>query len=143
MFILTCSEIGAHGECCPGCRLKQLDMTIVYPAGLYSGPDQSMGIKAAVCCHHIHYARGLTRGWWLTQLMRRLPNRYRERDIIQLVSVVDSKDLYYKTWAKVHEGVQAREKSEPKSVRRGVSSCPSCGTLWDQTVCNACGQMGA
>jgi hypothetical protein len=143
MFILTCTEIEAQHPCCPGCLLKTDDRTMVYPAGLYSGPDQSMGIKAFVCCHHIHYARGLTRAWWLTKMMR-LNKRYTEQDIVKLVSVVDNELLYYKVWGSLHETVRARE-TTTKAVakpRTRSSNCPDCSSEWNQIVCNNCGRTG-
>jgi len=145
MFILTCSEIDAQHSCCPGCGLKPEDKTMVYPRALFgdNAPDQAMGIKAFVCCSHIHYARGLARAWWLTKMMR-LNKRYTEQDIVKLVSVVDSRDLFYKVWGSLHETVRAREKTTKTVVkpRTRNSNCPDCSSAWNQIVCNNCGRTG-
>lgn len=84
--------------------------------------------------------------------MRR-QGRYVQSDIMKLVAVADDKDLYYKTWAEVHQMVRDREVSGLKLVasnkpapdrpkRKESGKCPGCGGWWDQVVCDGCGHIG-
>jgi hypothetical protein len=72
--------------------------------------------------------------------MMRRNKRYTESDIIKLVSVVMDERLYYKTWGNLHQSVRAREINVKPRSR--PMNCPSCGSTWNQIVCDDCGQTG-
>jgi hypothetical protein len=142
-MILRCTDFNVDTECCDTCSVTPEDLTVVYPRSLTvrTAPDQSMGIKAFVCCHHIHDAKAKDRVWWLDHYLHRHLTRYTVREVNELLAAVNSPN-YWKVWGDVHSRSRDREirsivaKRQPRLI---ISACPGCGMVWNDVVCNNCG----
>ena len=145
-MVLRCSELpGLKTPCCADCRATESLKTVVYPTGptYLDKPDLGMGIRALVCCNHIHVAQRLPRNWWYERYLRD-SKRFTESEIQQALRA-SPKD-HFQVYGQIHADARLREQgkivTQPKRLvtqRTGFKKCPECGSNWHGTICDNCG----
>ncbi len=139
--VLQCSDFGPTGPCCADCRATPVLKTVVYPkSGMVKGaPDLGMGIRAHICCNHIHQAQRKTRTWWYEKYLRGT-GRFTENEIQKGLLAVDGMN-FYRVFGEIHEEARNREMKgiKIKTVLVKKTGCPKCGGDWNDVVCETCG----
>jgi hypothetical protein len=147
-MILKCSDfesLSALDLCCLECKAAPELKTTVYPrSGIVpKAPDLGMGIRAEVCCRHIHIAQKAKREWWYEKYLRGSGRLFLESEIQRALSVTYG-DKFYQVFGEIHQAARAREqgrlvKQPLKTQRTGLKKCPDCGSNWNEIVCETCG----
>lgn len=147
MFILNCDAFDAEisllksNKCCAdGCHSTR-EFIAVTPYAIDATLenrrlDWDLGIQAFVCCGRFNFVRSLSREWWVKKGVE-----------IGLWPESKVRELMHKgSWHPSLDGPRlvvsngsTNPKSKSKAVR--VAKCPTCGSSWDQVVCNSCGSV--
>jgi hypothetical protein len=134
-LVLKCSDLGVTSSCCEECIAHPSNRTPIYPVSLFGrGPDYGMGIRAEVCCNHIHRAKVKLRSWWLEQYLRR-NERFNEGDIQRALGATP--ETFYRVWGEIH--LKSRTDMPAVAQKRKAHICPNCERQWDEVVCQNCG----